>query len=488
MPVSRKSLLLATILVLSTAVCLCSAPAPGAKIPITTHSDQARESFLKGRELNDNLRITDANPLFKKAVEADTNFALGYLFVAQTASSGKEFFAALDKAVAHINSASEGERLWILGTQAGAFTRTEEQHKAFAKLVDLFPDDERARLLLGVYFFGLQDYPNAIEQLHRAIELAPNFAPAYNQLGYAYRFTRRFTEAEETFRKYTELIPDDPNPYDSFAELLLKMGRFDEAIAQYEKALAVDIHFSNSYSGIAAALMYQGKHAEALALLEKAETLARTDAELRAASFWKAVVQTDRGNYDAAVKEMERQYAVAKRTGDAAGMAGDLAALATILLEKGDADGALREFGKSRDELQTSGFPDQVKENAGLVYLYNAGRAEVARHNPATASKFAEKFQKGTELKKNPVQIRFAHELNGMIALEKKQYKTAIAEFEQANLQNPQNLFRLAKALQESGDKARAKDVMAQAAKFNGLPALNYAFIRMRAENELAKM
>ena len=57
-------------------------------------------------------------------------------------------------------------------------------------------------------------------------EIAPNFSPTYNILGYAYRQQGDFNGAEQAFKKYVDLIPNDPNPYDSYAELLLKMGRF----------------------------------------------------------------------------------------------------------------------------------------------------------------------------------------------------------------------------------------------------------------------
>ena len=77
----------------------------------------------------------------------------------------------------------------------------------------------------------------AIEQLKKAPELAPNYSPAYNMLGYAYRQAGDYANAEQAFKKYIELIPNDPNPYDSYAELLLKMGKFDESIEQYRKAL-----------------------------------------------------------------------------------------------------------------------------------------------------------------------------------------------------------------------------------------------------------
>ena len=41
------------------------------KIPITTCSEKARDAFLKGRWLAENLRITDAHEYYLKAVEIE---------------------------------------------------------------------------------------------------------------------------------------------------------------------------------------------------------------------------------------------------------------------------------------------------------------------------------------------------------------------------------------------------------------------------------
>ena len=46
------------------------------KIPVTTSSPEARELYLKGRELAEKLRATDARKFYEQAVAKDPNFAL----------------------------------------------------------------------------------------------------------------------------------------------------------------------------------------------------------------------------------------------------------------------------------------------------------------------------------------------------------------------------------------------------------------------------
>ena len=99
-----------------------------------------------------------------------------------------------------------------------------------------------------------------------------------------------------------------------------------------------------------------------------------------------------------------------------------------------------------------------------------------------TAKAELEEFRKGAEASKNPAPVKQAHELAGVIALAEKNYDSAIAELEQANLQNPRNLYRLYEACQGKGDSAKAQEYRSQAASFNPLPQLNYAFIRAKAQ------
>src|SRR5919109_4530516 len=255
--------------------------AAAGKIAITTASEEARKEFLAGRDLSEKLRITDSISHYDKAISLDPNFALAELNRAQVSPTVKEFFDHLKKAVALSDKASDGERMLIQATEAGANANPTKQKEILDKLVAAYPNDERAHFNLGGYYFGQQDYAQAISHYKRATEIAPDYSTAFNILGYAYRQNEAYSDAENAFKKYIELIPNDPNPYDSYAELLLKMGRFDEAIAMYRKALKTDPNFSPSHIGIASNLMYQGQHEASRAEAWKLHQAARNDADRR---------------------------------------------------------------------------------------------------------------------------------------------------------------------------------------------------------------
>src|SRR4051794_13860687 len=150
----------------------------GGKIPITTKSEDARKEFLLGRDLSEKLQGQESLEHFNKAVALDPEFATAELALANTAPTAKDFFDHLNKAVALANKTSEGERMLILANQAGSNGDVVKQKEDLEKLVSLFPNDERAHFNLGAFEFAQQDYPQTIEHLKKATELAPNYSPA----------------------------------------------------------------------------------------------------------------------------------------------------------------------------------------------------------------------------------------------------------------------------------------------------------------------
>ena len=92
--------------------------------------------------------------------------------------------------------ASNGERLLILATEAGANNNAVKQKEYLDQLVAAYPDDERAHFNLGGYYFGQQDFAKAIEHYKKATELAPTYSTAYNLLGYSYRQSADYDNAD----------------------------------------------------------------------------------------------------------------------------------------------------------------------------------------------------------------------------------------------------------------------------------------------------
>jgi len=460
----------------------------GQKIPVTTSSEEARTFYLQGQALADKLRAQESIAFFEKAVEKDDQFAMAYLNLAFTAQSTKSFFENVDKAVALKDKVSEGEQLQILALQAAANGRFMEQLAHFKKLVEQYPNDERALNGLAGAYFVQQEFNLAIEFYEKAIAINPDFSPPYNQMGYAHRALENYDKAEKAFKKYIELIPDDPNPYDSYAELLLKLGRFDESIEQYKKALTQNPNFVASFVGIATNLDLQGKHETARQELKKLYDSAKNDGQRRTAHFATAVSYVYEGHPDKAIAEIKKNIALAKSINDAAAMAGDFLTIGNILLESGQPEKAMQEYKKALSVVQESELSQENKDNAALNYLYSEARVATKRGDLELADQKARLYLQGAEKIGNPFTIRQAHSVLGIIALEGKKYDIAIKELLQANQQNPYDLFRLARAYQGAGEKDLAKSFCKKAAHFNAINNMNQAFILRDAREMLTSL
>ena len=73
------------------------------------------------------------------------------------------------------------------------------------------------------------------------------------------------------------------------------------------------------------------------------------------------------------------------------------------------------------------------------------------------------------------------------IALLEQDWEKALAEFEQANQQDPIVLCLSAKAWGELGDSEKARKLVERAANFNAI-SFNYAFVRAKARKMLEEL
>lgn len=473
---------------LSSSSCSTISSYDDGKIPITTSSEKAREYYLQGQELADKFRAQESIRYFEKAVAEDPDFALAYLMLSFVAPSTKEFFDHFNKAQTLANKVSEGERLLILSFDAAVNDEPMKQRELLTKLVTAYPNDERAHDILADHYSGQQEYELAIEERKKAIEINPNFSPPYNMMGYNYRSLGNYSEAEEAFKKYIELIPDDPNPYDSYAELLLKMGKYDASIDSYQKALEINPNFVFSHVGIATNLCFKGEHQQARDQLQKFYDMAHDDGERRTALFARAVIYVDEGKTEMALEELNKQYTLADKINDAVAMSGDLGTMANILLEAGKFDEAMAKFEKSLLLIEKSDLSQKIKENVKRGHLFNTARVALMKGDFTTAKAKSEEYHRQAEVLKNSSQIRSAHQLAGMIALEEKDYDKALEELHQANQQNSYNLYRISLAYQGKGDSGKAKEFCMRTINFNALNSLNHCFAKKKAERMLAAM
>jgi len=448
------------------------------KIPVTSSSEEAITEYRTGLGLLDKLQAQESRQHFRNAIEKDPDFALAYLNLAFAATSANEFFENQAKSVALADNVSEGERLWILGSDAGTNGFATKQREFYIKLVAAYPNDERAHTILGNQYFGQQEWAEAIKEYTASTAINPDFSPPYNQLGYAHRALEQYEEAEKAFQKYIELIPNDPNPYDSYAELLMKTGRFEESIQQYKKALAVNPNFVASHLGIASNLVYLNQYDKAREQLKKLEDIARNDGERRVAYFAKGVTYVDEGNTEQALASFNQLYESNKKINDPVAMANNLNTMGVLLLETGDYDKAQANFEKALEMVQSSNHSQETKDGFQRAYLYNTAYNAAKDGDFDKARSAAQEYQKQADQLGNENTSRLAHQIKGIIALQEKDYDLAINELNQASQQDPYNLYRLSMAYRGKEDMQNSETYQDKAVHFNLVNSFNFSLVR----------
>ncbi len=240
---------------------------------VTTHSREAYREFLLGREASDKFYNNEALRHFEKAVALDSNFAMAYLYLGrlyllQSDSKQKAEFC-LKRAKALAPKVSERER-WIINM---SLTDSPKKRQAYLdSLLKKYNNTLEPHLLKAQLAMQKRDFKTAEREYLHALKINPNYALAYNMLGYIAAQEGERDRAIEYFKKYIFIAPDEPNPHDSLGELLLFIGRYDEAIREFKKALAIRPELSQKPSLLAEAIhyhlarayFYKGEYSKAL--------------------------------------------------------------------------------------------------------------------------------------------------------------------------------------------------------------------------------
>jgi protein O-GlcNAc transferase len=95
------------------------------------------------------------------------------------------------------------------------------------------------------------------------LQLNPNYARAYYNLGNVFHDKNQLDEAVSCYQRVRELTPDFIEVYDKLGATLQKKGEGDKAIECYRRALSLQPDFVGAYIGLGRALRDQGKYAEA---------------------------------------------------------------------------------------------------------------------------------------------------------------------------------------------------------------------------------
>ena len=461
--------------------------AASVKIPVTTSSAEALELFAEGRALADDLHNVRANALFAQAVEEDPDFAMGYFMLANTAQSTADFFTDVAMAKGKMGNASEGEQFMIRALIAGSENDQDAQLEAIKGAMALHPQDERTHVALANYFNGQQDFAAAVTHYGHATTINPDFASAFNSLGYAYRNNDNLDGAKAAFARYVELIPDEANPYDSYAELLMEMGEYDESIENYRKAIAIDRRFASAYAGVSINESLKGEADAAQETAAQMLAEARNSGERRAAMFRSVTAYLFAGDIEAAMVAAQEIFALAETDGDHSAMGGISEYMGDVMATEGEGARAQQYYDDALAHRQAADTNESTKARAARTHLFKSAIAAMVDGDIETSMSLAAEYKAAVAANGTAFERRRVHEITGYLAASNEDSETSVAELAQANQLDPIVLYWSAVANKSLGNTDQAIDLATRAANRNTLSA-NLPFFRDEALELLGEL
>ncbi len=106
----------------------------------------------------------------------------------------------------------------------------------------------------------------------KILEVDPNYASSYNNLGYMELYRGHYEKAIEYMQKYAFLAPDLANPHDSLGEVLMVMGRYEEAEAEFRTSIKMQPDFYHSLINLGKTYIARGQMKKGLNILGKVHT------------------------------------------------------------------------------------------------------------------------------------------------------------------------------------------------------------------------
>jgi len=260
---------------------------------VSTTSAEARKLVETAIDEYENVLLDKSVQTARKATEKDPQFALAYALWSFAGRRSQPNLEAGRKAELLATHAPAEEQLLVkffLSVQKSDMLPT---ITAMNDLLAHFPNDRHALYLTAEWLYDQQDYDRSVRMLEQIIKQDPNFAPAYNMLGYAKVGTGEPdpVKAISYLKKYAELEAAQPNPEDSLGEVSRFAGDDQGSLEHYRAALKLSPGFITSQTGLGDTYALMGEFEKATAEYDKALVISTNNLDRLHVEFQKALMK-----------------------------------------------------------------------------------------------------------------------------------------------------------------------------------------------------
>src|SRR5258707_11412676 len=230
--------------------------------------------------------FTSAAALFARAEEAAPGATDALLYEGKAYIHLEQFTAAEGALRRYLLAhATSSDALYLLGYVLHREGKAAESLETYTKAAQLRTPTGDDLKIVGLNYVLLNDYPDAIKWLERAVEAEPKNKEAWYFLGRAYYTKSRLPEARKAFLTVLQLDPRDAKAENNLGLILESEALPDAAMDAYRKAIQwqeLSVHPSEQpYLNLGSLLIEQSQVGKAIPLLQKAVELAPKDAICR---------------------------------------------------------------------------------------------------------------------------------------------------------------------------------------------------------------
>jgi tetratricopeptide (TPR) repeat protein len=442
--------------------------------PMKLSSAEATQQALDGQREWDMLRLDQAEAHFRRAIASDSSNALLYMMLATSSPTQLGMFEGMAKAKSLAASASEADRLAIEAVDLAFRKEARQALPKAQQLTRLMPDHPRSWMLLAPIDSVVNGVAAFRRDLHKASEVAPDYAPPLLTLAYSYSTSDPvdLAAAEKAARRALELMPNEPQSHDLMGDVLRASGRLEEAAKEYTRETELDPTRGDGFQQRGHVNSFLGRFAEARADYDAAVAASPPTWKI-ALGMYRANVHLFEGNLRAGYDEFEQNYALVDET---RAPAPDETKLGILTFEQPivlyghmvpETESVAARTSEVMDRIAASVGSAEMKRNAEGARALGRSYVALVKGQFAAAEAAAHDYVRINNAENAPERAIPAHQVLGLIAFEQKKYDAAVRELTQADLDDMFTVYYLALAHDALGHKAEAEKLYRRVASYN---------------------
>jgi tetratricopeptide (TPR) repeat protein len=215
-----------------------------------TNSLEAYDYYISGRREYDRYNFGEARRCFEKAVRIDSTFALAWWRLSLVLPDSPRKADAENRGRQWLQKTPEKERL-----HAEAHLYPERYWETIRSAIAKYPREKEFYACIATegYVFRLRNFPEAVSQYRKALDLDPDYYWPLESLSMLYCALGLPDEALKYAQRYVTVDPQHPGANQLLGDAFFGVGNLQQAEAKYKDALRLSAEldfgtvFRNSY-------------------------------------------------------------------------------------------------------------------------------------------------------------------------------------------------------------------------------------------------